>query len=670
MTAASAISPNHPLGFLAGGGEMGERIRKHPWAETSLGPPERWPTGLRTSLRILLTTQHPVFIFWGPELICFYNDSYSRSIGPEKHPGILGQTAQQAWPEIWTIIGPQIAQVMRGDSATWHENALVPIIRHGELQDVYWTYSYGPIDEPTAANGVGGVLVICTETTQQVLTERRIAAERERFAQLFEQAPVFMTVLRGPQHVFELANPGYMQLVSNRPISGRTVAEALPEVVAQGYVSLLDQVYTTGQAFSAIAAPYAHPGPDGAMVTRFLDFVYQPIKDADGEVSGIFVTGVDVTNRALADVALRSADRRKDEFLAMLAHELRNPLAPIRNAAELISRRGSDDEATQHAAEIVRRQAIQLTRIVDDLLDVSRISTGRIYLKHETLLLSDVIDNAIETVAPLWREKHQEISIRSSLEPVYVVGDLARLVQSFANVMTNAAKYTARGGQIGIQLSSDGETARVQISDNGAGIAPDFMPYLFELFAQANRTLDRAQGGLGIGLSVVRKLIEMHGGEVTARSEGIGRGSIFEIALPQVAPPPAAPASTANPKASSRRILVVDDNTDAATSLAVLLDLDGHETQTAFSSAEALQLADSFDPEVVLLDIGLPDMDGYEVARRLRLSARGAHRTLVALTGYGQQDDRQRARDAGFDAHLVKPVDFAALAKLLGQSSD
>ena len=242
--------------FLAGGGEMGERIRNHPWASTSLGAPQNWPSGLRTSLRILLTTQHPVFIFWGAELTCFYNDSYRRSLGPEKHPHILGMSGQQAWPEIWPIIGPQIDQVMRGEGATWHENALVPIVRHGELQDVYWTYSYGPIDEPTALNGVGGVLVICSETTQQVLTERRVAAERERFAQLFEQAPTFMTMLRGPQHVYELANPGYLQLVDNRPIIGRPVAEALPETVEQGYVSLLDQVYTTGQAFSAISAPY------------------------------------------------------------------------------------------------------------------------------------------------------------------------------------------------------------------------------------------------------------------------------------------------------------------------------------------------------------------------------------------------------------------------------
>ncbi|HEY6124176.1 MAG TPA: ATP-binding protein, partial [Steroidobacteraceae bacterium] len=616
------ITPIHgPLKFLAGGGEMGELIRNFDWANSVLGPPERWPSGLRTSLRTMLTTQHPVFIFWGAELTCFYNDAYSRSLGPEKHPSILGMPAQQAWPEIWHIIGSQIDQVMRGDTATWHENQLVPIIRHGELQDVYWTYSYGPIDEPAAPHGVGGVLVICTETTQQILTERRITAERERFAQLFEQAPTFMCVLRGPDHVFELANPGYMRLIGHRSIIGKTVAEALPEVIEQGYIKLLDQVYESGEAFLAIAAPYAYQAqPDAPATQVFLDFVYQPIKDADGSVSGIFVEGADVTPRAMADSALRDADRRKDEFLAMLAHELRNPLAPISTAAEVLSRRIVNDETARRAADVVRRQATQLTRIVDDLLDVSRISMGHVELKRETLLISDVIDLAVETVTPLWRAKQHQITTHASLEPVYVRGDRARLVQSLGNVMTNAAKYTDAGGEIGIDVSATADSVTVEISDTGAGISPEFMPRLFELFAQADRTLDRSQGGLGIGLSVVKKLVEMHGGDISARSDGLGRGSVFQIVLPRVEAPLPQSAEAGAAAVKARRILIVDDNADAASSLSELLKMDGHQTQPAFSAEEALSLAQSFDPDIVLLDIGLPRMDGYEVARRLRHS--------------------------------------------------
>ena len=667
MNAIPANIKARQLDFLAGGGEMGERIRAFPWAESVLGPPERWPSGLRTSLRILLTTQHPVFIFWGAELTCFYNDAYARSLGPEKHPAILGIPAKQAWPEIWHIIGSQIDQVMRGDSATWHENQLVPIIRHGELQDVYWTYSYGPIDEPAAPNGVGGVLVICTETTQQVLTERRISAERERFAQLFEQAPTFMCVLRGPTHVYELANPGYMRLIGHRPIIGRALADALPEAVEQGYLKILDQVFESGEAFIATAAPYSHQQESGGPVeTRYLDFVYQPIKDTDGSVSGIFVEGVDATTRALNDAALRDADRRKDEFLAMLAHELRNPLAPISTAAEVLTRRIASDDTALRAAEVVRRQAIQLTRIVDDLLDVSRISMGHVELKRETLLLSDVIELAIETVTPLWRARQHVITTHASLEPLYVTGDRARLVQSFGNVMTNAAKYTDARGRIGIHVSATADAVTVEISDTGAGISPEFMPRIFDLFAQADRTLDRAQGGLGIGLSVVKRLVEMHGGSIAARSDGLGCGSSFEITLPRAEAPLQQAATAAASKAPPRRILIVDDNADAANSLSELLKMDGHTTHPVFSAEDALSNAESFAPDVVLLDIGLPRIDGYEVARRMRLiSLTGP--TIVALTGYGQAEDRERAQAAGFDAHLVKPVDLAALAKLLAR---
>jgi signal transduction histidine kinase len=378
---------------------MGERIRNFAWHQTALGAPDTWPSGLRTSLRILLSTGHPVFIFWGRDLTCFYNDAYARSLGPEKHPSILGRPAQEAWPEIWPIIGPQIDQVMRGDSATWHENALVPIVRHGELQDVYWTYSYGPIDEPDAPNGVGGVLVICTETTEQMISERR-----------------------------------------------------------------------------------------------------------------------------------------KDEFLAMLAHELRNPLAPIRTAAELILRSSPADENILRAAGIISRQSAQLTRLVDDLLDVSRISRGQIELKRETLLLSTIIEHAIETTAPLCHAGHHELTHYVNPEPLYVVGDEARLVQVFSNVLANAAKYTEANGRIEIRITAGEHTVEVAISDNGVGISAEFLPRLFEMFAQADKTLDRSQGGLGIGLPVVKKLVGMHGGEITARSEGLGHGSTFVISLPRALP--------------------------------------------------------------------------------------------------------------------------------------
>jgi PAS domain S-box-containing protein len=310
---------NSKVQFLAGGGEMGERMRSHDWQATVLGDPGEWPQGLKTTLRVILTTRHPAFIFWGPLLICFYNDAYRQSLGPEKHPGALGAPGREVWPEIWSIIGPQIDQVMHGGAATWHENQLVPIVRFGAIQDVYWTYSFGPIDEPTAPDAIGGVLVLCTETTQQVLTEKRLAADRQRLAQLFEQAPTFMAVLRGPQHVFELANPGYLRLVGHRPLVGRSMAEALPDAVAQGYLSLLDRVFQSGEPFTGTRAKYTVQSSASAQaVDRYVDFVYQPIKDADGTVSGIFVQGADVTPWVLAESALRAKEAQLEEANAAL----------------------------------------------------------------------------------------------------------------------------------------------------------------------------------------------------------------------------------------------------------------------------------------------------------------------------------------------------------------
>ncbi len=297
--------------FLSGGGEMGALMRAHDWAATPLGPPERWPQPLRTAVRLILNTGHPMYIFWGPEGACFYNDAYRQSIGPERHPGSLGQPAFGVWAEIWDMIGPQIEQVMAGRGATWHENQLLPITRNGRREEVYWTYSYGPIDDESSATGVGGVLVVCTETTGQVLAERRAAHDRQMFTRLFDQAPTFMTMLSGPDHRIQLANPGYLRLVGGRDVVGKTVAEALPEVRGQGFLELLDSVFRSGEAYAATGARYDLPAADAAPPeSRYLDFVYQPIKDDEGVVTGIFVEGHDVTARRDAEEALRTSDAR------------------------------------------------------------------------------------------------------------------------------------------------------------------------------------------------------------------------------------------------------------------------------------------------------------------------------------------------------------------------
>ncbi|KQX99573.1 histidine kinase [Rhodanobacter sp. Root480] len=299
------------VSFLSGGGEMGALMRAHDWSHHPLGRPEGWPQSLRTSLRSMLNSRHQMCVFWGGEAFWFYNDAYRETLTTERHPSSLGKPGRQVWPEIWDDIGAQIAQVMRGGSATWHENQRLVMQRDGRDEDTYWTYSYSPIDDENADSDVGGVLVVCTETTEQVLVSRRALEERQRLAELFEQTPSFITMLRGPNHVVELANPGYMRLIGGRPLLGRTVAEALPDAASQGFVDLLDIVYVSGQSYVATATPFAmQPAPGAPISQRYLDFVYQPIRDDAGRVTGIFVEGTDVTERALAEKALRASEIR------------------------------------------------------------------------------------------------------------------------------------------------------------------------------------------------------------------------------------------------------------------------------------------------------------------------------------------------------------------------
>jgi PAS domain-containing protein len=299
-------------GFLDGGGEMGALMRAHDWRRSALGSPETWPQPLRTALRLLLNSGHAMYIWWGPELCCFYNDAYRQSIGTDRHPGSLGRPGREVWAEIWPIIGPQIEQVMSGRGATWNANHLVPITRHGRVEEVYWTYSYNPIDDESAHTGVGGVLVICTETTEQVLAERAMRAAEARWRELFDQAPGFMCVLSGPQHRFEYFNPRYGEMVGRSDLLGKSVLEAFAGIAEQGIIDLLDGVYRTGTAYIATAAPIqvARAETPGTPLLRYLDFVYQPIRAASGAVTGIFVEGADVTERVVATQALAESESR------------------------------------------------------------------------------------------------------------------------------------------------------------------------------------------------------------------------------------------------------------------------------------------------------------------------------------------------------------------------
>jgi signal transduction histidine kinase len=373
-----------------------------------------------------------------------------------------------------------------------------------------------------------------------------------------------------------------------------------------------------------------------------------------------------------AEQALVDADRRKDEFLATLAHELRNPLAPIRTATHVLARLPADAPQAARLREMMERQLEQLVKLIDELLDVSRIATGKVLLQRERVDLRAVLDAALEASRPPVDASGHELHVQCPPGPAWVVGDPSRLAQVISNLINNAAKYTPQRGRIDVTLEESDRHAVVRVKDNGAGIPHDMLDRVFDMFTQVNRTLDRAQGGLGIGLSLVRRLVDLHGGSVSAESGGLEKGSTFTIRLPTVESAPAEDA--AGPQRPDRapvrrrmRVLVVDDNVDAADALAIQLETGGHETRTAYGGAAALQAADEFDPEVVLCDIGMPSVDGHAVAARLRADRRHAATVLVALTGWGSEEDRRRTRRTGFDFHLVKPVSAEAVDEILSR---
>ena len=388
-----------------------------------------------------------------------------------------------------------------------------------------------------------------------------------------------------------------------------------------------------------------------------------PIRDEQGRVRRWFGTNTDVTELRRLQDAFREADHRKDLFLAMLAHELRNPVAPITSAAEALSQVIQGQGSAEGLVGIVRRQANNLSRLLDDLLDVARITQGRIELRIEAVALETCVDLALESAQPLIGEKRHEVTFARWPETLYVNADCVRLTQCIGNLLINAAKYTDAGGKIRLRTRLEGENAVIEVSDNGQGIPSEFLPHMFELFAQSERTLDRSQGGLGIGLSVCKQLIEAQGGSVTGESPGVGHGATFTLRIPLARRVEGAAAPITSAPAV-HRILVVDDNRDAADAIAMLLQFDGHDAQTVYSAEAALERLADFIPSVVLLDIGLPGMNGYELARTIRGSAI-PQPALIAVTGYGQKEDKVRAAEAGFDAHLTKPVEIDALTRAL-----
>ena len=535
-------------------------------------------------------------------------------------------------------------------------------------QRIYVSLTISPINDDT------GRVVGASKIVRDVTERKRAEAEREKFVTLVETSTDFIGIcdLEGvPIFInragLELVGIDDMEQARLASISSfffpedrdRVIKDFLPSVLEKGHgeVEVRFRHFKTNQA-------------------RWMAYKVLTLPDASGKPIAFATVSQDVTERKrLADnlralaADLSEADRRKNEFIATLAHELRNPLAPISNAVRVLRRGDSDESATRTAFDMLQRQVGQLSRLVDDLLDLSRVTRGRIELRKEPVELRTVARQAVEAVQSLYGHMKHELTLSMPEKPLQLEADPTRLAQILGNLLNNACKFTDRGGRIAVSVERVDAQAVVRVRDNGIGVAAEQMPRLFEMFAQAESSLDRTRDGLGIGLTLVKTLVEMHGGSVVARSEGLGHGCEFEVRLPALPERflasqdhrAAAPARAH----SSRRVLVVDDNLDGAESLAMLLELEGHEAHVAHDGLSAIASAERLAPDAVLLDIGLPGMNGYEICRRLRETPWGKRLTIVALTGWGQEEDRRRSKAAGFDTHLVKPVDSELLLELL-----
>jgi PAS domain S-box-containing protein len=777
-----------PLAFFAGDTAMARLFRQHDWSGSPLGAPDQWPASLRSVAQLMLGSAFPMFVAWGPKLAMVYNAGYAEILGT-KHPAALGQPFYEVWSEIKGDIVPLVSRALSGEPF-FMENLPLRMRRRGYDEDTWFTFSYSPVLDD--AGSIAGIYCACTETTRMVLAEREQRAERERLESLFEQSPGFLAILRGRDHVIEVANEAYRQLTNSPEIVGMRVADAFPEAAKDGFIALMDDVFSSGVPFAGRSMRVSlNRKSSDSLSEAYLDFIYQPIRNALGEVESILVQGHEVTEQhraqealqvfsnsipAIAWVAypdgrverfnsqweiytgqpvesavgdgwitalhpddraatleawesarasntpaqaeyrlrqhdgayrwffargvpqldasgkvirwfgtitdtedarqiaqaLRNADRQKDEFLATLAHELRNPLAPIRSAVQLLNSPAATEPVRARAADVIGRQAGHMARLLDDLIDIARITQQRMVLKKEAVSIDDVVQSAMEAARPVADAKRHRLTVALDSPHDILWVDPLRITQVLSNLLNNAAKYTDPGGQIRLEVRAGDSAMEMVVIDSGIGLSAEAIANIFTMFAQEQSALDRSDGGLGIGLALSKGLVELHGGTLAAFSEGPGKGSRFVVRLPlgdqtvqSALPVKAAPSLNGGVRA--RSVLLADDNLDAAETLAELLRMDGHTVHTANDGMSAAAMALKLKPDVLVLDIGMPGLNGYEVARQVRAQPWGREPLLIAATGWGREDDREKARTAGFDMHLTKPFDPVHLAAVIAR---
>jgi len=818
--------------MLDGGGAVAALIRRTDWSATPLGPIAGWPRSLQAMVGMMLHSRHPMFLWWGSDLIQIYNDAYVPSFGVGKHPAAMGQRGRDCWPEIWDIIGPQIAAVMTRGEPSWHEDALVPIFRNGAVEDVYWTYGYSPVFDDDGA--IGGTLVVCTETTARVLATRqeselraRIERDRQRLQQFFAQAPAGICILRGRDLIFEFANDHYRALVGGRDIVGKTLLAALPELEGQGLDTLLHGVLSTGQPFVGREVPMQIDRQgQGTAEDAYFTFIYSPLRDPDADVDAVIVLALDVTDEVRAaqqttrlarklrdseaqfhllaetipqlawiarpdgylewynqrwydytgttfdsmaaggwrsvldpqlvdevearwqvareageafemefplrgrdgryrwhltqavplqddagrvlrwfgtntdiDASRRAAQERaallaseqrarevaevasraKDDFLLTASHELRTPLNAILGWARMLQGGTLANSDYLRAVDSIERNARAQVRLIEDILDGSRIITGKLQLEIRPLDLTTLVQAALDAVRPAADAKRIALTVQIDAAASRVVGDPDRLQQVVWNLANNAIKFTPKDGAVDVALRRAGTEVELTVRDTGQGIGADFLPYVFERFRQAEGSTTRRYGGLGLGLALVRHLVEAHGGTVHASSEGPGQGATFTVRLPVQAIVAEQVAESAPILAAERpfiprpanlagaTILVVDDEADARDLIATVLRSKGAEVVTAATGAEALGLIASRSLTLMVSDIGMPNSDGYQLIARIRTATgvRGLNLPAIALTAYSREEDRRHALESGFQAYLSKPVEPDALIDLV-----
>jgi signal transduction histidine kinase/BarA-like signal transduction histidine kinase len=696
-------APTLDFAYLPQDGEMVNMLRAKDWSATSLGPPSTWPESLHLQLNVCFDSPFAIAVWWGPELIQFYNDGYRPILGATKHPAAFGGPARATWPDIWPTIGPMVEQVMEQGIAVKGDDMPLMLDRNGFLELCNFTFSYSPIRDRDGV--IHGMFTAAVETTARVAGERRQAfqlqlADRLRGLSSAEQllgaatdlARSHLDVTRAfiaeidedagtftiPAHwMSDTAPPGLPArgLVADL---GPAVLQALcagdavvvADIAADTRMAALAGACAALDLQAIVLMPLVRTGRLRAIFNVAHNTARRWSPDEVSLIADIAERVWEALERARAEQALLASNRMKDEFLAMLAHELRNPLAPISAAADLLALARLDADKVRSTSAIIRRQVAHMTGLVDDLLDVSRVTRGLVTLAHEPLDMHDIIAAAVEQVRPQLLARNHELMLGDPPgRTAMVEGDRKRLVQVLANLLGNAAKYTAPWGRIAVHVTLQDETVAVSVRDNGMGMDPDLAARAFELFSQGERNADRTQGGLGIGLALVKHLVELHGGTVTAKSEGPGRGSVFTITLPAAGAAHGGAAQDAplqlDADGGALQVLLVDDNTDAAAMLALILEAAGHAVAVEHTAQAALRQARQHAFDVCLLDIGLPDINGNELARRLRELPGMRAALLVAVTGYGQPLDRQQSQQAGFDHHFVKPVDSAKLIGLL-----